>query len=103
MLFQLSFIIIIIILSIAAVMLATQLNEKVEQGLLDTNAIVRLDKYICNVIQPDRRVIIVLEVEVLCSGTEVGLKLGNPVPFKPGQSAPAPATAAPPAPMPKRK
>lgn len=40
----------------AAAMLATQLNDKVTSGELDTNCVIRLDKYICNPIQPDRSV-----------------------------------------------
>jgi len=39
-------------------MLATQLNEKVTSGELDTNCVIRLDKYICNPIQADRLFII---------------------------------------------
>jgi len=35
-------------------MLATQLNDKVTSGELDTNCVIRLDKYICNPIQADR-------------------------------------------------
>jgi len=37
-----------------AAMLATQLNEKVTSGELDTNCVIQLDKYICNPIQSDR-------------------------------------------------
>ena len=62
----------------SSAMLATQLNDKVTSGLLDTHCIIRLDKYICNAIQPDKRVLILLEVTVLASGAEVGSKIGNP-------------------------
>jgi len=62
----------------SSAMLATQLNDKVTSGQLDTNCIIRLDKYICNAIQPDKRVLILLEVTVLASGAEVGSKIGNP-------------------------
>ena len=44
-------------------MLATQLNEKVTSGELDTNCVIRLDKYICNPIQPDRSLSLLLFVE----------------------------------------
>ena len=37
-------------------MLATQLNDKVTSGELDTFSIIRLNKYLCNEIQKDRSV-----------------------------------------------
>ena len=39
---------------VTAAMLATQLNDKVTSGELDNFAVIRLDKFLCNVIQPDR-------------------------------------------------
>lgn len=41
---------------IPAAMLATQLNDKVTSGQMDNFSVIRLDKYICNPIQPDRLV-----------------------------------------------
>lgn len=63
-------------------MLATQLNEKVTSGELDTNCVIRLDKYICNPIQPDRRVMIILEVTVIAAGGEVQGRIGVPEPLR---------------------
>jgi len=77
----------------SSAMLATQLNEKVDSGELSQFAIIRLDKYLCNQIQGDRRVIIVLDMAVIARGDVVGAKIGAPQPYKPGQ-APAEAPAA---------
>lgn len=66
----------------SSAMLATQLNEKVTSGELDTNCVIRLDKYICNPIQPDRRVMIILEVSVIASGGEVQGRIGVPQPLR---------------------
>lgn len=81
-------------------MLATQLNDLVSSGQLDTFAVIRLDKYLCNTISPDRRVMILLDVHILASGPDIGEKIGNPQAFKAGangQDAGASSTAAPPA------
>lgn len=41
-------------LPLVGAMLATQLNELVNNGELEVKAIIRLDKYICNTIQETR-------------------------------------------------
>ncbi|XP_013419280.1 replication protein A 70 kDa DNA-binding subunit isoform X2 [Lingula anatina] len=66
----------------SSAMLGTQLNYLVLNGELEDNSIVRLDKFICNTIPPDRRVMILLELSIIKRGSEVPGKLGNPVPFK---------------------
>ncbi len=78
----------------SSAMLATQLNEKVDSGELKQYAVVRLDKYLCNTIQPDRQVMILLEMEVLAPGSAVQRKLGNPQPYKAGAQRPQGATPA---------
>lgn len=91
-------------------MLATQLNPLMESGDMDNNCVIQADKYLCNTLQGDRRVLILLEVEVLAKGSDVGEKIGNPQPYKAGQSGggapqvnggaqhnPPPQNAAPPA------
>ncbi len=85
-------------------MLATQMNDKVGPGGIETMAVIRADNYICNDLQ-DRKVrrnndylpfglpahylfdfspcsfqvIILLDVEVVKTAAEVGSKIGNPV------------------------
>ncbi|XP_046360245.1 replication protein A 70 kDa DNA-binding subunit-like isoform X1 [Haliotis rufescens] len=71
-------------------MLATQLNELMEQNEIDNLSVVQVNKYLCNTLQGDRRVMILLDVKVVKKGSEVGERIGNPVPFKPGQENTAP-------------
>lgn len=71
----------------SSAMLATQLNNLVVDGEMETFTVIRLEKYICNTIQPGRRVMILLEITVIAPGASVGKKLGNPQPFKSVQNA----------------
>jgi len=61
-------------------MLATQLNNMIHEKQLEANTVVRLNKFQCNQ-QPgsNKRVVIILEVEVVSPGSIVGEKLGSPV------------------------
>lgn len=59
-------------------MLGTQLNNLVTNKELEKYTIVRVDKCVCNQIQPDRKVIILLNLVVLVPGADVGEKIGNP-------------------------
>jgi replication factor A1 len=63
----------------------------VENGQLERYTIIRLKKYVCNLIS-DKRVIIMLEPEVIASGSSVGRKIGNPIQYN------GPSTKAPPIP-----
>ncbi|KAK4291892.1 hypothetical protein Pmani_035302 [Petrolisthes manimaculis] len=60
-------------------MLATQLNNKVSSGEITNNCIVRLDRYVCNMIQDNKKVLIILDLTITKSGEEVGGKIGEPV------------------------
>ncbi|XP_015754913.1 PREDICTED: replication protein A 70 kDa DNA-binding subunit-like [Acropora digitifera] len=62
-------------------MLATQLNDLVISKHIEAKAVVQLDKYICNIIQETRKVLIVLEVSVLKTANEVVGKIGDPKPI----------------------
>ncbi|XP_023218106.1 replication protein A 70 kDa DNA-binding subunit-like [Centruroides sculpturatus] len=57
-------------------MLATQLNDKIVKGELERYTVIRLDKYLCNQVQPDKKVLILLEITVLVPGVDVGEKIG---------------------------
>lgn len=83
----------------SSAMLATQLNDKVDSGELSQFAVINLVKFLCNQIQPDRRVVIVLDMQVLERGEDVGSKIGSPVQYKPGQAPVQPVEPAPVAPM----
>ncbi|GIX74979.1 replication protein A 70 kDa DNA-binding subunit [Caerostris extrusa] len=73
-------------------MLGTQLNHMVTNKELEKFTIVRVDKCVCNQVQADRKVIILLSLTVLAPGNEVNEKLGNPVNSSAG-GAPAGTTA----------
>lgn len=59
-------------------MLATQLNDKIVKGELERYTVIRLDRYLCNQVQPDKKVLILLEITVLAPGVDVGEKIGAP-------------------------
>lgn len=74
-------------------MLGTQLNHMVANEELEKFTIVRVDKCVCNQVQADRKVIILLSLTVLVLGKEVNEKLGNPVNSSTGASSGAPTNA----------
>ncbi|CAL1288199.1 unnamed protein product [Larinioides sclopetarius] len=76
-------------------MLGTQLNHMVANKELEKFTIVRVDKCVCNQVQVDRKVIILLNLTVLVPGNEVNEKLGNPVNSTTGAATTAPTTNAP--------
>jgi len=62
------------------VMLATKLNHLVHENALPQYTIFRLKEYVCNrMATQEKRVIIVLDLDVLQKGDTVGRKIGNPV------------------------
>lgn len=75
-------------------MLATQMNDKIES--MENFTIIRANNYICNNLQ-NKKVIILLDVDVLDAGAEVGKRLGEPVQINAdgtvSQNAKAPAPA----------
>ncbi|XP_015920041.1 replication protein A 70 kDa DNA-binding subunit [Parasteatoda tepidariorum] len=76
-------------------MLGTQLNHMVTNKELEKFTVVRVDKCVCNQVQPDRKVIILLNLTVLCPSHEVNEKIGNPVNATAANAAqPAPSTGA---------
>ncbi|XP_030553841.1 replication protein A 70 kDa DNA-binding subunit [Drosophila novamexicana] len=81
-------------------MLASQLNEMQNRGLLNENTIVRLDKYMTSMVGKEgsgKRVLIVTELTVLNSGDEVKSKIGDPVTYENAakqDTAPKPAAVA---------
>ncbi|KAK4329099.1 hypothetical protein Pmani_000511 [Petrolisthes manimaculis] len=60
-------------------MLATHLSNKVSSGKITNYCIVRLDRYVCNMIQDNKKVLIILDLTVTKSGEEVGGTIGEPV------------------------
>ncbi|XP_063873516.1 replication protein A 70 kDa DNA-binding subunit-like isoform X2 [Scylla paramamosain] len=62
-------------------MLATQLNPKVDSGDITNNSIIRMDRYVCNTVQENKKVLIILDLSVIMTGAEVGKKIGTPVTY----------------------
>ncbi|XP_071789766.1 replication protein A 70 kDa DNA-binding subunit-like [Asterias amurensis] len=67
-------------------MLAVQLNQMVTDGNLEANTVICLERYVCNSLAGNRRVVIVLEVKVIATASQVGGKMGNPVALPLGPS-----------------
>ncbi|CAL8346451.1 unnamed protein product [Arctogadus glacialis] len=80
-------------------MLSTQLNSLADQNLLEPNCVCMLKKSVTNVLKDGRRVIIILEIEVITPAKDVPGKLGEPTPFVEGQGGKAPQAAEPAAPV----
>ena len=59
-------------------MLATQLNGFIHEERLKEYCIFKVNKYQCNNMQ-GKKVIIILDLEVLQEGSEVGAKIGSPI------------------------
>ncbi|XP_069082241.1 replication protein A 70 kDa DNA-binding subunit [Pleurodeles waltl] len=85
--------------TLSSFMLATQLNSLVDDNRLASNCICQVNRFIMNTLKDGRRVVVVVELEVLKSAELVGGKIGNPVPYNEGQG-PQPAAPAAPAAVP---
>ncbi|KAM8818268.1 replication protein A 70 kDa DNA-binding subunit isoform 2-T2 [Rhynchonycteris naso] len=70
--------------TLSSFMLATQLNPLVESERLSSNCICQINRFIVNTLKDGRRVVILMELEVLKSAEAVGFKIGNPVPYNEG-------------------
>uniref|UniRef100_A0A4W5MHU3 Replication protein A subunit n=1 Tax=Hucho hucho TaxID=62062 RepID=A0A4W5MHU3_9TELE len=86
-------------------MLSTQLNPMAEDNRLVPNCICQLKRNVTNVLKDGRRVVVILDMEVVKSADEVAGKIGEPTPYVEGQSkapqsAPNPSKAMPPSAMP---
>ncbi|KAM6174717.1 replication protein A 70 kDa DNA-binding subunit isoform 2-T2 [Erethizon dorsatum] len=84
--------------TLSSFMLATQMNSLVEKEQLASNCICQIHRFIVNTLKDGRRVVILMELEVLKSAETVGVKIGNPLPYNEGQgqpqAVPSPVTAA---------
>uniref|UniRef100_A0A3B3BFE1 Replication protein A subunit n=1 Tax=Oryzias melastigma TaxID=30732 RepID=A0A3B3BFE1_ORYME len=67
--------------TLSSFMLSTQLNCMAEENILAQNCICVLKRHVTNVLKDGRRVVIILEIEVVKPAGEVGGKLGDPVPY----------------------
>ncbi|XP_049795806.1 replication protein A 70 kDa DNA-binding subunit-like isoform X2 [Schistocerca nitens] len=64
-------------------MLATELKDKLTPGELSEYSVVRLNHWMLNSGERGtERVIVIVDLTILASGTEVGVKIGEPAPFR---------------------
>ncbi|KAF1662578.1 Replication protein A 70 kDa DNA-binding subunit, partial [Aptenodytes patagonicus] len=80
--------------TLSSFMLATQLNFLVEEERMSAQCICRVNKFIVNTLKDGRRVVILMDLDVLKTADKVGGNIGNPVPYNEGEwqqrpSAPA--------------
>ncbi|XP_039887856.1 replication protein A 70 kDa DNA-binding subunit-like [Simochromis diagramma] len=67
--------------SLTSCLLATQLNYLSEENLLVPNCVCLLKKTINNTLADGRRVVVVMDMDILKSAKEAGGKIGNPTPY----------------------
>uniref|UniRef100_A0A8C2XE66 Replication protein A subunit n=1 Tax=Cyclopterus lumpus TaxID=8103 RepID=A0A8C2XE66_CYCLU len=67
--------------TLSSFMLSTQLNFMAEENLLAPNCICILKKHVTNILKDKRRVVIILEIEVIKPAKDVAGRIGDPTPF----------------------
>ncbi|XP_029303122.1 replication protein A 70 kDa DNA-binding subunit [Cottoperca gobio] len=79
--------------TLSSFMLSTQLNFMVEDNLLAPNCVCILKRHVTNILKDKRRVVIILEIEVVKPAEDVAGRIGDPTPYTEGQNkAPQSAT-----------
>uniref|UniRef100_A0A1A7Y467 Replication protein A subunit n=1 Tax=Iconisemion striatum TaxID=60296 RepID=A0A1A7Y467_9TELE len=84
--------------TLSSFMLSTQLNYLAEDNILVPNCVCILKKHVTNILKDGRRVVIILETEMIKPAEEVGGRIGDPTPYFDGQNKglqPAPVPSAP--------
>ncbi|XP_070761829.1 replication protein A 70 kDa DNA-binding subunit isoform X3 [Enoplosus armatus] len=87
--------------TLSSFMLSTQLNRMAEENRLAPNCICILKRHVTNILKDGRRVVIILEIDVIKPAEDVAGKIGDPTPYTEGQvkgpqSVPNPETNRPP-------
>lgn len=78
--------------TLSSFMLSTQLNYMAEENILVPNCVCILKRQVTNMLKDGRRVVIILEIDVIKPAEEVAGKLGDPIPYSDGLSkGPQPA------------
>uniref|UniRef100_A0A4W6FLD6 Replication protein A subunit n=1 Tax=Lates calcarifer TaxID=8187 RepID=A0A4W6FLD6_LATCA len=80
---------------LSSFLLATQLNDLVEENLLVPNCMCMLKKTVTNTLSDGRHVVVVMGMEILQSAEETGGKIGNPTPYNTDGSPPSAAVPGP--------
>ncbi|XP_050765082.1 replication protein A 70 kDa DNA-binding subunit isoform X3 [Gymnogyps californianus] len=71
--------------TLSSFMLATQLNSLVEEERLSAQCICQVNRFIVNSLKDGRRVVILMDLNVLKTADKVGGNIGNPVPYNEGE------------------
>lgn len=76
---------------ISFAMLATQLNDKIFSGELSNNSVIKVKKYITSMLKNtgNKRILVILELDILKSGDSVGGTIGSPEPLSDNPQPPA--------------
>ncbi|XP_068173511.1 replication protein A 70 kDa DNA-binding subunit [Antennarius striatus] len=72
--------------TLSSFMLSTQLNYMAEENKLAPNCICILKRHVTNTLKDGRRVVIILEMDVIKSAEDVAGRIGDPTPYTDGQS-----------------
>eukprot|EP00064_Thunnus_orientalis_P000326 superscaffoldBa00000016_g326 len=72
--------------SLSSFMLSTQLNFMAEENKLAPNCICILKRHVTNILKDGRRVVIILEIDVIKPAEDVAGRIGDPTPYTEGQS-----------------
>uniref|UniRef100_A0A8V5GS17 Replication protein A subunit n=1 Tax=Melopsittacus undulatus TaxID=13146 RepID=A0A8V5GS17_MELUD len=67
--------------TLSSFMLATQLNSLVEEERLSAQCVCQVNRFIVNSLKDGRRVVILMDLNVLQTADKVGGTIGNPVPY----------------------
>ncbi|KAK2881000.1 hypothetical protein Q8A67_018268 [Cirrhinus molitorella] len=79
--------------TMSSFMLSTQLNPMAEQNQLAANCVCMLKRNVTNVLKDGRRVVVILDMEVVKSADQMAGKIGDPTPYVEGQTKPQQNTA----------
>ncbi|XP_029923762.1 replication protein A 70 kDa DNA-binding subunit isoform X2 [Myripristis murdjan] len=72
--------------TMSSFMLSTQLNPMAENNRLAPNCVCQLKKNVTNVLKDGRRVVVILDMDVIMSAEDVGGRIGEPTPYTDGQT-----------------
>ena len=73
-------------------MLATLLNNLIHDKQLEPFTFIKVKKHICNSVPGQRkRVVVILELEIVTPGSQIGSKIGNPQPIGADGNVPPPS------------
>uniref|UniRef100_A0A8D3D6Q3 Replication protein A subunit n=1 Tax=Scophthalmus maximus TaxID=52904 RepID=A0A8D3D6Q3_SCOMX len=73
--------------TLSSFMLSTQLNCIAEEGKLAPNCVCLLKRHVTNVLKDGRRVVIILEIDVIKPAEDVAGKIGDPTPYTEGEAS----------------